>query len=143
MNFKKIKTIFIVLFFLTNLFLIISIAGNSYDSTTISKDLIVQVCDILKNNGIQVDQSIIPSKKVNLPKLTTANNVELERKIASDLLSQKFEFKNIDGTDTYVFENNKLVLKNGNLIIFEVQQNSDLANLDEKSAQDYVKRIYE
>jgi hypothetical protein len=46
------------------------------------------------------------------------------------LLGQKFEFKNIDGTDTYVIDHDSLVLKNGNLIIFELQQNADRANMD-------------
>ena len=98
MNWSNAKTMLIVLFLAANLFLLINIINSAHKSDAIMPEIMTSTVDILKNNGITIDKSMIPQKNISVPYAEAENAV-------SDYLefSEKLLGKNITkyAEDTY------------------------------------------
>lgn len=70
MNWEKLKTFLIVLFSAINIFLIVTMITNTKKSTTIPRTTIQDAVSILYENGITVNESIIPDKVINMEDIT-------------------------------------------------------------------------
>ncbi len=88
MNWYKAKTILIVFFIITNLFLFYNIIFGSQDEHYINDDVVLYTAQILKNNQIFVDTGKIPRKKVSAAQFEADNIIssyeEFSKKILGD-----------------------------------------------------------
>lgn len=103
MSWSRIKTMLIVLFIFVNIFLIYNTVnpGNSYE---ISQQTVNETVEILKNNRISIDPSIIKRKPEALKKTEISNSIESRSKLAGNLLGNCSETE-----DGYISENGKIV----------------------------------
>lgn len=62
MNWGRVKTVLIILFLCTDIFLLATYLTSKYASSTISPEVIESTIEVLENNNITVDPSIIPNK---------------------------------------------------------------------------------
>ncbi len=62
MNWSRVKTVLIILFLCTDIFLLATYLTSKYASSTISSEVISSTVEVLKNNNIKVDPAIIPQK---------------------------------------------------------------------------------
>ena len=67
MNWGRAKTILIILFLCTNTFLLTAIILSSNNSSVVSEAIAKSTVDILKDNGIDVSEEIIPRRTDILP----------------------------------------------------------------------------
>ena len=91
MNWYKAKTILIVFLVITNAFLLFNIIFNVKDGTYISDKTISETAAILHNNGIDIDESIIPHKNVNAGQFEADNIIEGYQSFAEKLLGENPE----------------------------------------------------
>lgn len=62
MNWSKIKSIFIILFLLSDMFMLGLLVKSHMRRTSISPEVVASTVDILKDNGVNIDAEIIPKK---------------------------------------------------------------------------------
>ncbi|MBR5809516.1 MAG: two-component system regulatory protein YycI [Clostridia bacterium] len=62
MNWSRVKTVLIILFLCTDIFLLATYLTSKYASSTILPEVIESTVEVLKNNNITVDPAAIPSK---------------------------------------------------------------------------------
>ena len=67
MNWSRAKTILIILFLCTNVFLLTALALSSVNKSVVSEEIISSTVDILERNGVKISAGIIPEKSEILP----------------------------------------------------------------------------
>ena len=89
MNWYRAKTILIVFFIITNLFLFYNITFGTQDENYISDDVVLYTTQVLKNNEITIDSGIIPRKKVSAVQFEADNIItgyeEFSKKVLGEL----------------------------------------------------------
>lgn len=126
MNWYKAKTILIVFLVITNAFLLFNIIFNVKDGTYISDKTISETAAILHNNGIDIDESIIPHKNVNAGQFEADNIIEGYQSFAEKLLGENPE--KISDTQ-YTSEKGTLEFSGD---FFAFTQKGDVSHGDEK-----------
>lgn len=90
MNWGRVKTILIILFLCTDIFLLATYLTSKYASSTISPEVIESTVKVLKNNGITVDASIIPQKIPGVMHAEAENVVSDYEEFAKKVLGTDF-----------------------------------------------------
>ncbi len=90
-NWEKLKTFLIVLFIILNIFLLTVMQIDNAQNVNISDQTISNTINVLKNNNILIDKSIIPKKIVNL------NAIELKNAVFDSDFPKGYQ-KNADKT---------------------------------------------
>ena len=142
MNWGRIKTILIILFLFTDIFLALSIFASQKKETEISPEVVNATVKILKEHNILVDKSVI-SPKIPQASVLQADNVisdyfEFARLLLGDGFSQ-------DGENTFSAEDANLTFSGDNFY-FEYTLKPDIfenftANEAQKSAFSYLKGL--
>ena len=104
MNWSGAKNWLIALFAGLNIFLIIMLVSISSNSVKLEGQVISDTVAILKNNGIEIDQSIIPKKIPKLNSVEVSNAVSDKDAFAKALLGDKYK----KGNGEYTFEGKTL-----------------------------------
>lgn len=73
MNWSRVKTVLIILFLCTDIFLLATYLTSKYASSTISQNVIESTVEVLENNNIKVDPAIIPQKIPSVMSLDADN----------------------------------------------------------------------
>ncbi|MBE7044350.1 MAG: hypothetical protein E7397_02380 [Ruminococcaceae bacterium] len=73
MNWHKAKTILIIFFLCTNLFLLAMILTSTSQSMILTDDIVSSTVTILTNNRIEIDEELIPRKTTLIPSVTMQN----------------------------------------------------------------------
>lgn len=134
MNWSRAKTILIILFLLADLFLLVNLVTSTYKSTAVTPEIIASTKQILKNQGIKIDTSLIPAN-VNPAPYAEADNVITDY----DAFSKLFLGENFVKTGDFLYESNIGTLSfTGDSFSFEAKSSPDNTILDEKSAQSAV-----
>ena len=89
MNWGRVKTVLIILFLCTDIFLLAIYLTSEYSSSTIPSDVIASTVQVLKNNGIQVDPSVIPQKIQSAPHFEAVNVINSREEFAKKLLGNQ------------------------------------------------------
>lgn len=88
MNWSRAKTILIIFFICTNLFLLATIIASTNKTTIITDDIISSATQILKNNQIEINPDIIPRKSQHLPILEAENIIDSYENFSKKLLGE-------------------------------------------------------
>ena len=75
MNWSKAKNWLIVLFIGVNLFLVFTIIRTNVQSSTIDRDTIANIVNILQENGIAVEADVIPQSMPDLGPIDVMNSL--------------------------------------------------------------------
>lgn len=94
MNWSRVKTILIILFLCTDIFLLAIYMTSRYSATTISKEMIENTVAALKNNNITINPDIIPRKNQHMAYAEAENAISDYESFAKKLLGD--ELKPID-----------------------------------------------
>lgn len=116
MNWKRIKSIFIILFLFTNIFLVIYSSYTYYAKVRIQPELAEKVITVMENNGITISDSIIPRYKSEVVPLTLLNTSEAEEKLSQKLLGSATRDTNSSGEMFISSSGAYLVLRGGTAI---------------------------
>ena len=73
MNWPRAKTILIIFFLCTNLFLLLTITMSAGRTSIVTDDIIASTIAILKNNRIYIDSETIPRKTHSIPMMRAKN----------------------------------------------------------------------
>lgn len=90
MNWGRVKTVLIILFLCTDIFLLATYLTSKYASSTISSEVIESTVEVLKNNDITVDPSIIPQKIPSVVSLDAENVISDYETFAKKVLGSEF-----------------------------------------------------
>lgn len=90
MNWYRAKTILIVFFVLTNIFLLYNIIFTGRNDTYIKDEIILYTTDILKKNGIEINTDI-PKKKKTVRQFNANNIVTDYDEFAKTLLGEEYQ----------------------------------------------------
>ncbi len=96
MNWAKAKTILIILFIATDLFLLATLI-SSQSPKTVSDEIIDAAVSVLNTNDITIDKEIIPKKYKAMPYKEADNVITGYDDFAKKILGDDFT-KNVDGT---------------------------------------------
>lgn len=117
MNWGRIKTILIILFLFTDIFLALIIFNSNKKETSVSPEVIDAAVEILNSHGISIDKSVIPSKIPSAPILQADNVITDYDEFAKKLLGAEFTingstYSSADAKltftgDTFTFESEK------------------------------------
>lgn len=94
MNWSRVKTVLIILFLCTDIFLLATYLTSKYASSTVSPEVIESTVEVLKNNNISVNSSIIPQKIPSVISLDAENVIADYETFAKKILGN--EIKAID-----------------------------------------------
>lgn len=126
MNWSKAKTILIVLFILTDIFLV-SILLSGEGANVISEETIKETVQVLSNNGISIDETLIPAKTTPLSYIEADNVIGDYQSFAKTVLGEEI-YKNQDGS----FSSSKGRIEfSGNNFQFACGEDIDLTETDE------------
>ncbi|MBQ7986248.1 MAG: two-component system regulatory protein YycI [Clostridia bacterium] len=106
MNWSRVKTVLIILFLCTDIFLLATYLTSKYASSTISPDVIESTVEVLENNNIKVDSAIIPQKIPSALSLDADNVISdyeaFARKVlGSELSAIDFGYESMAGKVTF------------------------------------------
>ena len=76
MNWSRAKTILIILFLCTNIFLLTTIILSSGRNSNVTEDIVASTVQILKENGVEISPDIIPRKTRILPVIDLEEQIE-------------------------------------------------------------------
>ena len=143
MYWSRVKTILIILFLCINIFLLVSMMVTINDTITISQDTVENTIQVLKQNNIKVDRSIIPTKMHDLPILVMENLLSNPDIFAEKILGK--DFTKSTGEEIYIYTaGDKYLTING--CVFEYVDKSPkepIANLNVDNAQKYANETLE
>ena len=88
MNWYRAKTVLIILFILTNIFLFYNIVFSGKNNFYISDDIIKYTVSVLENNGITINSEIIPRKKFSAHQFEADNIIESYDEFAKNVLGE-------------------------------------------------------
>lgn len=89
MNWSRVKTVLIILFLCTDIFLLATYLSSKYAASTISGEVIESTVDVLKNNNITVDPAIIPHKIPNMVSPDAENVISDYETFAKNILGDQ------------------------------------------------------
>lgn len=136
MNWSRAKNWLIVLFLGLNLFLVFTIIQINMQSSTIDKETVDNVVQIMKTNGITVSADSIPTKMPNLGPINVANDVVEYDELAQRVLGDGYE--KAEGAQLYSKGSMRLLFE-GDIVRFkDSSPNEALGTLDEKAARNLV-----
>ena len=121
MNWDRIKTILIVLFLFTDIFLAASIFTAKKEETKISPEVVDAAVKILNQNNISIDKSVIPTKFTQASVLQADNVISDYKSFAQSVLGDSFSS---DGEGKFYTENAELTLS-GDSFDFKLTENQD------------------
>lgn len=106
MNWSRAKTILIILFLCTDLFLLGMYFTSRYSSSRISPRIIEDTVTVLKNNNITINPEIIPDKIQTVPYAEATNVISdyesFAKSVLGDNITQiKFGYENNTGKITF------------------------------------------
>lgn len=101
MNWSRVKTVLIILFLCTDIFLLSVYFTSKYTPPVISQEIIGSTVDVLANNNISINPSIIPRKMPGIPHAEAENVISDYETFAKSILDG--EISQIE----YGFENHK------------------------------------
>ena len=106
MNWSRVKTVLIILFLCTDIFLLATYLTSKYASSTISQDVIESTVEVLENNNIKVDSSIIPHKIPSVMSLDAENVIsdyeEFAKKfLGSQISAVEYGYESVVGKLTF------------------------------------------
>ncbi len=90
MNWSRVKTVLIILFLCTDIFLLATYLTSRYASSTISPEVIESTVEVLKNNDITVDPAIIPHKIPSVLYAEAENVISDYETFARKILGDEF-----------------------------------------------------
>ncbi len=90
MNWSRVKTVLIILFLCTDIFLLATYLTSKYASSTISSEVIESTVEVLKNNNIKVDPAIIPQKIPSVISAEAENVISDYETFARKILGSEF-----------------------------------------------------
>ena len=90
MNWSRVKTVLIILFLCTDIFLLATYLTSKYSSSSISPEVIESTVEVLENNGIWLDPSVIPQKTPEVLSLDAENIVSDLEAFAKMVLGADF-----------------------------------------------------
>ena len=132
MNWGKIKTILIILFLFTDIFMALAIFSSNQKEIKVPEEVIDASCEILKKHDISIDKSKIPSKIPSAPILQADNAVTSYDEFAKKLLGNDFTVSENTYTsktakltfsgDTFSFESTKKPTATENLTQNKLQK---------------------
>ncbi len=96
MNWSGAKNWLIALFAGLNIFLIIMLVSISSNAAKLEKHIISDTVTILKNNGVEIDETIIPEKIPKLNSVEVSNAVSDKDSFAKALLGDKYKKGNAE-----------------------------------------------
>ena len=94
MNWSRAKTILIFLFLGTAIFQLFVIFTSDNKANKISPEIITSTVQILKENGININKSIIPKENHSLPMATADNAITDYSEFASLLIGNDYTIEN-------------------------------------------------
>lgn len=99
MNWYKAKTILILFFLCTNIFLLVNILNAADKSTVIPDEVIASAVEIMARNGVSIDPGIIPRRNESVAVIHAENVIQEQADFAQKLLGGPVQ-KNADGAFT-------------------------------------------
>lgn len=132
MSWNRIKTILIVLFLFTDIFLASSILTSEKKKTELSPDVIDATVQILKGKNIILDKSVIPGKTASAHVLQADNAVTDYTSFAKLILGEDCSKK--DG-DTYASDKGEISFSGDSFSFNAISDSKPSETLTQKSAQ--------
>lgn len=131
MNWSRVKTILIILFLLTDIFLLVSLVLSMHNSTTITPEIIESTVEILKKQDIVIDKELIPSKVTPAPYAEADNVID-----DYEAFAKKFLGNVITKTGDNSYESTVGIMSfDGDRFGFSKKNPENGKAIDEKSAQ--------
>lgn len=96
MEWRRVKTIIIVILLLVNGFLLILVGSRRGEVRRYEQSLLTRTLQVLEENGIQIPEEAIPSQRAGQPR-STERDAAAEGKAASALLGERVEGANRGG----------------------------------------------
>ncbi len=106
MNWSRVKTVLIILFLCTDIFLLATYLTSKYASSTVSPEVIESTVEVLKNNNITVDPAIIPQKIPSVVSLDAENVISdyetfSQKILGSEIETIDFGYESVAGKVTF------------------------------------------
>lgn len=136
MSLSRIKTILIILFLLTDIFLGASILTSQKKETEISPEVLESSMQILKSHNIDLNQSAVLPKISSAPVLQADNVVYDYASFAKMLLGNSFK---VEATSTYFSDMGKVSFLGDRFIFNSAKKYASSEHLPQKTAQ---KRVF-
>lgn len=142
MNWSRVKTIFIILFLISDLFLLALLAISNRSLSAVSPEVIESTVQILGNNNIYIDPGIIPKKVESAPYAEAENVISDHAAFAKVLLGDS-----ATETDVNIYESESGSLTiTGNSFVYSANPAVSKEALHdardiEKTASDFLKNI--
>lgn len=142
MNWSRVKTIFIILFLISDLFLLAILTISDRSLNAVSPEIIESTVQILENNSICIDPDIIPKKTKSVHYAEAENVISDYAAFAKAILGNSAAE---NGDNSYESELGTLTI-DGNSFVFSANSallNQDLQNTKdiEKNASNFLKNI--
>ena len=142
MNWGRIKTILIILFLFTDVFLAFSIFTSQKKETEISPEVVSATVEILEKHNILIDKSVISSKIAQASILQADNVISDYLEFANLVLGDGF----IKESQTSFFEKDVRLTFSGDNFSFEHTSNPDVSqnftlNEAQKTAFSYLENL--
>lgn len=131
MNWNRAKTILIILFLLSDLFLLGNIIASTRKLTAVTPEIIESTINILKNNNISIDSTIIPKNVLSAP-YAEADNVIYD----FDAFSKAFLGEDAEKTEEYSYKAEAGTIHfSGDSFTYKSTTPYEPVNTDEKNAR--------
>ena len=106
MNWSRVKTVLIILFLCTDIFLLATYLTSKYASSTIAPEVIESTVEVLKSNDITVSSSVIPQKMPNVMSLDAENVISdyeafAEKFLGKDMSKTDYGYESVAGKLTF------------------------------------------
>ena len=121
MNWGRIKTILIILFLVTDIFLALIIFNSELKETKVSPEIADAACEILEKHNISIDRALIPSDIPSAPVLQADNAITDYYDFAEKLLGSGFTVSQ----NTYSTED-KTLSYSGDTFTFNCKKKPDI-----------------
>ena len=131
MNWGRIKTILIILFLFTDIFLALIIFNSNQKEIEVSSEVIDSSCEILKKHGVSINKSVIPSEIPSAPILQADNVISSYDEFAKMLLGDDFTVNE----DTYASKTAKLTFSGDTFTFESSKKPTSSKNVTQKKAQ--------
>lgn len=134
MNWSRAKNWLIILFIGVNLFLVFTIIRTNLQSSSIDKETVANVVNIMKTNGITVAAETIPNQLPNLGPIDVSNNLTDYDALVSRVLGDD-AVKEPDKPD-YTSGSRRLWFEGDMILYHDSQPQEPIDGLNAKKAQD-------
>lgn len=134
MNWSRAKNWLIILFIGVNLFLVFTIIRTNLQSSSIDKETVANVVNIMRTNGITVAAETIPNQLPNLGPIDVSNNLTDYDALVSRVLGDD-AVKEPDKPD-YTSGSRRLWFEGDMILYHDSQPQEPIDGLNAKKAQD-------